>query len=446
MKVTIEPVSAVQKKLSFEIPPDRVGEELEKAYRTFQQSARIKGFRAGKVPRLLLERQFGEQVAAEVGSRLVEESYAKALAEHLLSVVAQPQIVTEKLIPGQPFRYSATVEVRPDITVQDYEGIEVEKQIVKVGAAEIESALQRLAESLAQLHPVTERDSVEQGDVVRLDYSAFLNGKPIAGLQGKGRLVEIGKESIFPGFSERLLGVRRGATTEFSLAFPQSDDSSAEPPRRATFRVTVHEVATKEVLPLDDEFAKDHGECATVAELRERVGRNLQQAADQRAESRMEDALITQLIDRNPFEIPPSLVREQEYRLLLEAGVLRPGEDPAARQAALPDQLRSEFQSRARRQIQAVLLFDALVKQFGLSVTEEDVQRHIEEVISASGVERQQQIEAFYAKEENRQTLERRLVHEKALRVLVDKAVIKVVEKSEVEDEARGVAGETEKD
>jgi len=446
MKVTIEPVSSVQKKLSFEIPSDRVGEEIEKAYRLFQQSARIKGFRAGKVPRPLLERQFGEQVAAEVGSRLVEESYAKALAEHPLSVVAQPQIVTEKLIPGQPFRYSATVEVRPDITVQDYEGLEVERHVVKVGAAEVESALQRLAESLAQLHPVTERDVVEPGDVVRLDYSAFLNGKPIAGLQGKGRLVEIGRESIFPGLTERLLGMRRGAMREFSLAFPQSDDSSVEPPRLATFRVTIHEVATKEVPPLDDEFAKDHGECATVAELRERVGRNLQQAADQRAESRMEDALITQLSNRNPFEIPPSLAREQEYRLLLEAGVLRPGEDPTAGQAALPDHLRGEVQARARRQIQAVLLLDALVKQLNLSVTAEEVQRHIEEVVATSGVERQQQVEAFYAKEENRQALERRLVHEKALRMLAEKASIKVVEQSGEEDEPRGVAGETEKD
>jgi trigger factor len=446
MKVTIEPVSSVQKKLSFEIPPDRVGEEIEKAYRTFQQSARIKGFRAGKVPRPLLERQFGEQVAAEVGSRLVEESYAQALAEHPLSVVAQPQIVTEKLIPGQPFRYSATVEVRPDITVPNYEGLEVEKHVVHVGAAEIENALQRLAESLAQLHPVTERDVVEPGDVVRLDYSAFLNGKPIAGLQGKGRLVEVGQESIFPGFTERLLGMRRGAMREFSLAFPRSGDSSVDPPRLATFRVTAHEVATKEVPPLDDEFAKDHGECATVAELRARIGRNLQQAADQRAESRMEDALITQLINRNPFEIPPSLVREQEYRLLLDAGVLRPGEDLAARQAALPEQLRSEFQSRARHQIRAVLLLDALVKQLGLSVTEEEVKRHLEGMIAASGVERQQQIEAFYAKEENRQALERRLVHEKALRVLVDKALIKVVEQSGEGDETRGVAGETEKD
>jgi len=446
MKVTIEPLSPVQKKLLFEIPVERVGEEIEKAYRTFQSSARVKGFRAGKAPRPLLERHFGEQVAAEVSSLLVEESYSQALEEHLLPVVTRPQIVTEKLIPGQPFRYSAIVEVRPDLTVADYEGLTVEKRVQKVGEQDIETALSHLAESFAQLHPVTDRDHVDHGDVVRLDYTAFLNGKPIPGLQGKDRLVEIGKENVFPGFQERLLGMRRGATAEFALAFPQSADSPDDPERVATFRVTVHDLARKEVPPLDDEFAKDHGECATLAELREKVSRNLQQAVDRRAENQVEEELITQLLVRNPFEVPPSLAREQEHRMLLEAGVLRPGDDPAAKKATLPEGLQEEVATRARRQVQTALVLDALAKQLELSVSAEDLRRCIEDLTAANGVERQQQIEAFYAKEENRRALERRLLHEKALRLVVDKAVIKVREENEGGEDARGVAGGEEKD
>jgi len=446
MKITIEPITAVQKKLSFEIPSERVGEEIEKAYRIFQNTARVKGFRAGKAPRPLLERHFGEQVAAEVSSLLVEESYAKALEEHLLPVVTQPQIVTEKLIPGQPFRYSATVEVRPDITVADYEGIPVEKRVKKVAEPEIENALSRLAESFAQLHPITDRDQVDSGDVVRINYMAFINGRAIPGLQGKDRLVEMGKENIFPGFQEHLQGMRRGTTAEFTLTFPQSDDSPSDSTRVATFQVAVHDLTRKEVPPLDDEFAKDHGECATLAELREKVSRNLQQAADRHAENQMEEELITQLLIRNPFEVPPSLAREQEHRILLEAGVLRAGDDPAAKKATLPEGLREEFTTRARRQVQTVLLLDALAKQLELAVSEEDLRQYIEEVIAANGAERQQQIEAFYAKEENRHALERRLLHEKALRSVVDKAAIKIVEESEGGEDAGGVAGGAEKD
>jgi trigger factor len=322
----------------------------------------------------------------------------------------------------------------------------VEKRIRTVGEKAIEDALYHLAESFAQLHPVADRDRVDPGDVVRIDYAASINGKPIPGLQGKDRLVEIGKENVFPGFQEHLLGMHRGATAEFTLAFPKSDDSPSDPERVATFRVTVHDLARKEVPSLDDEFAKDHGECATLAELREKVSRNLQQAADRQAENQTEDELLTQLLTRNPFEVPPSLVREQEYRMLLEAGMLRPGDDPAASKATLPEGLREEVAARARRQVQTVLVLDALAKQLELSVSEEDVRQRIEEFTAANGVERQQQIEAFYAKEENRHALERRLLHEKALRLVVDKAAIKVVEESESEESAGGVAGGEEKD
>jgi trigger factor len=445
MKVTIETINAVEKKLNFEIPPERVGEEMEKMYRSLQLSTRIKGFRAGKAPRVLVERQFGEQVAAEVGAHLVEESYAQAIDEHRLPVVTPPRVVAEKMTPGQPFRYSAMVEVRPEVSVVNHEGIEAEKQVRQVQEKELEDALTRLAESFAQLHPVGDRVQVENGDVVRLDFAAFVNGKPVPGLQSKGRLIEMGKEIIFPGFQERILGAKKGSLVEFSLPFPEGQADETPLNRQADFRVTVHELLCKEVPQLDDEFAKDHGECDTLTELREKVRQNLQEALDRRAEAQLEEAILTQLVDRNPFEVPPSLVREQERRMLIEAGILRPEEDLSAGQAALPEQLREEFSARARRQVQTFLLLDALAKQLNVVVSEEETQKRIEDIIAANGIERREQIEALYERPENRSSLERRLQQEKTLRLVTDKAQVKVVEKSVPKEEA-GVAGAEEKD
>jgi trigger factor len=445
MKVTIETVSPVEKKLNFEIPRERVGEELEKVYRSFQHGARVKGFRPGKAPRALIERQFGDQVAAEVGSHLVEESYAQALDDYKLPVVTRPYIVAEKLVPGQPFHYSATVEVRPEISVTGYEGLEVEKQVRQVRDKEVEEALQHLAESFAQLHPISDREHVENGDVVRLDFSAFVNEKPIPGLQSKGKLVEMGKENIFPGFQEHVVGGRRGASLEFSLPFPEDPTSGQSAGRTADFRVTVQEILRKEVPQLDDEFAKDHGECETLAELREKVQRNIQQTLDRRAESQLEDSLIAQLVEKNPIEVPPSLVREQERRMLVEAGVLRPDDDLAAGQAALPEQLREEFTARARRQVQVFLLLDTLANQVDITISPEEIEKRIEDIVAANGIERRQQIEAFYERQENRSALERRLRQEKTLQFMLHKAQVKLVEKSADEEEA-GVAGTEEKD
>lgn len=433
MKIDIESLSPVQKKINFEISSERVKEEMEKAYHTVQHRASLKGFRAGKVPRPLLERHFSEQVAAEVSSLLVEESYTHALEEHPLQVVTQPQIVAEKLVPGQPFRYSATIEVRPEITIASYEGIEAEKQVRTVEEREVESALAQLAESFAQLQPISDRDQVERGDVVTIDSTALFNGRPVPGLQGKNRLVEAGREAVLPGFSEHLLGARKGETIQFSLPLPVSDEPSDKSERLVAFRVTVHDLACKEVPPLDDEFAKDHGECETLAELREKVRHNLQQAADRRVQSQMEDTLLTQLLIRNPFEVPPSLVREQVQRLLVEAGVRRPGEDREINVDALPEALREEVAARARRQIQTTFLLDALAQHLELSVPEEELQQRIDELTTSVGVERQPQIEAFYASAENRRALQNRLLHEKAFRVIVDAAKITTVE--------RGVAG-----
>lgn len=446
MKVTIETISAVEKKLNFEIPQERVVEELEKVYHSFQHGARIKGFRPGKAPRALIERQFGDQVAAEVSSHLVEESYAKALDDHKLPVVTRPRIVAEKLIPGQSFRYSATIEVRPEITVAEYEGLAVEKQIRQVQEKEIADALQHLAESFAQLLPISDRNQIENDDVVRLDFSAFVNGKPIPGLQSKGKLVEMGKENIFPGFQAHLVGVKKGATQEFSLPFPEDSANEGNTVRVADFRVTVQELLRKEIPQLDDEFAKDHGECDTLQDLREKVRANIQQSLDRHAESQLEDAILSQLVLKNPVEVPPSLTREQERRMLVEAGVLRPDDDLASGYAALPEQFREEFSARARRQVRTFLLLDALAKQIDINITQEEIQKRIDDIIAVNSIERHQQIAAFYEREENRTALERRLQQEKTLRFLIDKAQVTVVEKSSVEEEGIGVAGTEEKD
>jgi len=441
MKALVESLSPVQKKINIEVPSERVREELEKTYRAFQNNAQVKGFRAGKVPRPVLERRYGEQVAAEVSSHLVEETYWQALQEHSLQVVTDPQLVTEKLVPGQPFRYSATVEVRPDVTVTNYEGVEVEKRVGKVTDEDVHNALVRLTENFAQLHPITDRDQVENGDVVTIDYSASLGGRQIAGLQGQRRFVEVGKEAIFPGFQEHLLGARKGETLQFSLPLPrraEEDATTAEAERVAAFRVTIHDLARKEVPALDDEFAKDHGECDTLEELRDKVRQNLQQAAERRAESQVQDALVARLLETNGFEVPPSLVREQMRRMLVEAGVVRPSADGAVNDAGVPEHIREEVTAQARKQVQSVFLLDAVAKQENLTVSDEEIRQQIAEVIASVGVERQPQVDAYYAKEENQRLLRNRLLHDKALKFLVEKATVKIVEGD--------VAGVEEKD
>ena len=453
MKVSIESVDSVQRRLAFEIPAERVGQEVEKAYKTVQKQARLKGFRPGKVPRAVLEQYFGEQVVDDVSSLLVQESYPRAVEENELHVVTQPHITTEKLIPGQPFRYSATVEVRPAITITDYEGIEVEKQLETVAEEEVESTLQRLTESFTQLHPVLDREQVEDGDVLTLDYVALRDGRPVPGLEAKGQLIEMGRETLLPGFQDNLMGAQRGRALQFSVSLPKSEEQaeqiegagqetgsikSAETSEQSLlFRVTIHDISRKEIPALDDDFAKDHGECETLEALRNKIRDNLQSAADRRVENQMHEALLAGIYEKNPFEVPPSLIREQLRQLFVESGIQRQEEDVSVGEGRLTDELREQFTVRARQSVQSAFLLDALIEHLSVSVTEEDVRQKIEE-LSASGSEQQRQVEAFYAKGENRQSLERQLMREKAIQAVVDKAQIKTVDKE--------VTGAQEKD
>ena len=334
------------------------------------------------------------------------------------------------MVAGNPFCYSATVETKPEVANVDYEGIAVDKVISSVAEKDVDESLARLAESFAQLHPVTDRDQAELGDVVTLDYRAGQHGRAIPGLEGKGRLVELGKESFLPGFQEQLIGIKKGQTVEFSLPLPQgpqeTDSDQQEAIPTATFHVTIHDIAQKEVPLLDDEFAKDHGECDTLEELRTKIRDNMERMAERTAEGQMHDAVLSQVLNKNPFEVPPGLIREQAQQLFVESGMQGRGnasfDDPA-----IPEAIREDFSQRAKRQIETTLLLDALVEQLAISSTEDEVDLKIED-FGAASVEQRQQIEAFYADPTNRQMLQGRLRREKALQAVVGKAHIRVVQ------------------
>src|SRR6185369_13220065 len=168
VQITIEDLSPIKKKIGIALPPEEVRAEIDQAYRGLQQRARIKGFRPGRVPRAILERYYGEQVRSEVIGKLIQESYARALEEHHLHAVARPEIVAEEVRPDAGLRYSATIEIKPEVEVRDYSGLEVERTVTPVEDAEVDAQIERLRQSLAQMVRREDRDTIENGDLVEL--------------------------------------------------------------------------------------------------------------------------------------------------------------------------------------------------------------------------------------------------------------------------------------
>jgi trigger factor len=407
VQITVEDLSPIKKKIGVALPAEEVRAEIDHAYRGLQQRARIKGFRPGRVPRAILERYYGEQVRSEVIGKLIQDSYARALEEHQLHAVARPEIVADDVKPDAGFSYSATIEIKPTFEVTGHDGIEVVRTVAPVGDDAVEERIERLRQSLAQFVPLDDRDVVEDGDLVEVAYTGVLEGRAIPGASAQNRVIEVGAHTFPPPFDERLVGLRRGESAHVEVAYPEHHHSAEIAGKRVTFRVEVKRIGRKELPALDDEFAKDHGECASLGELRAKVRQALESAAERDADDAMRAALVHTLIERNPIDVPEALVERRAEAMLHDLGLRETPRDLDPERAAQLDELRAQVRQRAREAVHSALVLERLAAQERLEITDAEIDEHIAEVLRAAPRERERLAEIYRTPEARRDVRER---------------------------------------
>jgi len=419
----VEDLSPVVKKVSVELTPDRVKDALDSAYTSVSRTVKLKGYRQGHVPRRLVERYFGDDVKKDVAQKLVTGSIHEALAEHQLDPVAPPRVENGSVEPGQPFKYTATVEVRPRVEPKDYEGLAIPKIDSGVADARVDERIEEMRANQAMFVPVEGRDVVEAGDFVSADYEAFVGGTPLRGAKREGVLLEVAPGSLLENKAEGLLGARVGDTRELGVTFP--DDYAVEELRgkEARFRVAVKGLKKREVPALDDAFVQDlGGEVKTVADLRAKVRADLEQQKKQRAESDQREALLTALVAKNPIEAPPALVERNVDAMLqgMLEGFMRRGIDP--RQLGLNlDRMRDELRQRALLEVKGYLLLEAIAEKEKVEATEEDLAKHFEK-LSSELKQPADKVRAAFRRQDSLDSLKARLRQDKALAFLLSKA------------------------
>jgi trigger factor len=427
-KVTLQDVSPVRKRIEVEIAAADVQAELDRAFHTVGQQARLRGFRPGKAPRAVLERAFGDEVRREVLSRLVEHSFHHAVEHHRLAVVGSPDIDAEGIKPGEALRYSAVVDVRPPVVVGNLDGIEAKRPAAAVTDADVERVIDGLRNSVAQLRPV-DRDVVEAGDVVTVNLTSRLDGGEPQ--RREGLHVEAG-DGAFPLALERqLVGQHRGARLSLRVPYPDDYANRGLAGKTAEFEVEVLDVRTKELPPLDDDFARDHGRSGTLDELRGKVRTDLERQATERADRAVREAVIGQLLERHTFDVPESLIERRSEAILGSLDVRLP--EGADQQRALAE-LRAQVRPAAERDVRADLLLDAIADQQSISVTDDDVLAEIDTVAAREGQPRER-VRAIYDRAEMRAALGARLRRERALASVVARA--KIMPNDEAEEVAR---------
>jgi trigger factor len=425
-KVDVETVDAVRRRLAVEVPAEEVTAELEKAYAELARSAKVRGFRPGRVPRHVLESLFGDRIRAEVFARLIQHSYADVVQERQIDVVGTPEIVTEQAAPGGALRYSATVEVVPEIDLIEYGQLEVERPLVPVTDADVDTALERLRQSYAQSYPLSEDTPAAVGHVVAVDYEARIDGQ-LAG-RGQGREVELGASAFPREFEAQLVGVRAGATLEFPVTYPADHPTAELAGRTVQFKVSVHRVFRKELPPLDDEFAKDHGEYDSLGELRGRLRERLEAEAVRRADEEVRRAIVQELARRTDVLLPRALVERRTEALVEEVlhdwqqRRIRPQSETVARA-----RLRDDLELQAREQVKIGLLLDAIARREHLHVSEDELEARIASLVAQAGAAGER-LRAVYQDDTARRQLRTRMLQAAAVDHVVARARIKTVE------------------
>lgn len=426
MKVDVATVDAVRRRLAVEVPAGEVTAEIERAYADLRRTARVKGFRPGKAPRPVLEQLFGDQVRTEVFTKLIQSSYREALETQRVEPVGHPEIVTERAEPGEALRYSATVEVKPEIVVSGYAGLEVERPVRRISDEDVAQFLERVREAQTQLRPVADRADARSGDVALVDYEARIGQRTVG--RADGRLVEVGVGSGPDAIGPRLVGAVVGQGVVFDIDYPDDHANRELAGQRVAVSVQIKSLALKEVPTLDDDFAKDHGECATLTELRERVRQRLEAEASYEGESAVRGAVVQQLLQAHPVEVPRAMVERRTASLVEEfMARLGPQRPPASRLEELRRKLETDLEPRAREQVQAGLILEAIARQERLEVADDALDAQVERIAEQAGGAGDR-VRAVYQEAGMRDGLRGQMLQDRALDHVVAQARIRSVE------------------
>ncbi len=389
MQTTVEETDKHVVRLSVEIEPDEVAKDLDRAYRKVAGEVKIPGFRKGKVPKQVIDARIGrEHVLEEFVKDAVPAYYFRAVREHNLAPIADPEIDLDQVEDGKSLKFTATVEVRPRLTLEPehYRGVHVMAPSTEPTELEIDAFVDRLRERFAELE-VVERPA-RKGDYVLADVRAHVHDKEIAEATRLGFLSEVGSEELVPELDKELEGKRKGEILKFNAVLPEGFKDLAG--TEVTFQVLIKEVKAKKLPALDDGFATTASEFDTIGELREDIRGKLRQLKEAESRREVRDLVLARVVDSLDVDLPERLVDEETDHRVAHANE-RAQRAGITLEAALASQgwdelrFRSDARAHAIRALESDLVLEAVARQEELTVTQEDLDREIQALAEGSG-------------------------------------------------------------
>lgn len=383
MSVQVEKLEKNMVKLTIEVPAEEFDAAIDRAYKKNRGKIAVQGFRKGKAPRAIIEKMYGKGIFYEdAANEVIPDAYAKAVEEENVDVVAQPDIDVTQVEKGKNFIFTALVAVKPEVTLGEYKGIEVEKQEAEVTDEEVTAEVDRVREQNARMVTVDDR-AARMGDIVVIDYEGFVDGVPFDGGAAEDHELTLGSKSFIDTFEDQLVGTNAGDDVEVNVTFPEEYHAEELKGKPALFKVKVKAVKVKEIPEADDDLAQDVSDFDTMEEYREDLKKNLLEKKEAELKRVREEAVIQKIIDNAQMDIPEPMIQSQCNQMAQEFAQRMQSQGLSLEQymqftGMTPQKMMEEIKPQALLRIQSRLVLEEIVKAENITASEEDIEKELE--------------------------------------------------------------------
>ena len=383
MSYTVENLEKSMAKITITVDADAFEEAMVKSYNKNKKNISIQGFRKGKAPRKMVEKLYGPEVFYEDAANFaIPDAYEEAAKESGLEIVSRPEIDVVEIEKGKDFVFTATVAVKPEVTLGDYKGIEVEKKTVKVMAADVNAEIDKVREQNSRMITIENR-GIKKDDTAVIDFEGFVDGEPFQGGKGEDYSLVIGSHSFIDTFEDQLVGKKAGEEVDVNVTFPEEYHEASLKGKPALFKVTVKEIKKKELPKLDDEFASEVSEFETLKEYKASVKKNLTERRKEEAKREKENEVVEKVVENITVELPEPMIDEQTQQMIQEfAGRLSSqglSFDQYMQMTGMTaDALMGQMKPEAEKRIRTRLALEAIVDAEKIKATAKDIDKEIE--------------------------------------------------------------------
>ena len=428
MDVKVEEISALTRKVTITLPGELVTGKLDEAYSKLQKESKMRGFRRGKVPRSVIVKNYKPQVEAEVGEKLVQDTYFDIIEKQDIDPVVHPQILEPSFNEDGTFTYVAQVDVRPQFELADYKGIEVEKPDESVEEAAVDFELSSMQRDMAALKSVEGR-SVEMGDVVVVDYQGFHKNHPMKQVKNDDYTVDVGSGRMGHEFESKLVGMNLGEEAKHEVDFPEKHPNPILAGKKVEFRIKVKDIKERVLAELDDEFAKDVNEqFSTLEELKAKIRERLQADKKSAADGELTDRIMQKLLEKNQFEVPERLVRFEVEEMIKQTEQQLEKSGMTLESAGMNRQdLEKNNRAVAVKRVAGDFILKKIAELEEIKVSDEDLERSFKRIGDQYNMS-VAKVKEFFQNRDDLLPLMNEVLNEKVLSFLRDEA--KLVEPS----------------